>query len=272
MRIAACVGPSRLLVTVSYLGLLLAGAHLLAQDPNPQNGTDDRPHLQHQTGSVADYGLPDDAAVPEKTAANGPLVIPGLHLPATGRLWALDKFAGKQELVHLQYEQIDLKNHSGSNFLKAQAAPFFYKPKKTLEIKGSAARIRLHDNSPTFFVRRISGDGEESQNASQSSYDPNALSLIRLQVQSDRRVVAAIAFTQITGKASRSDSAIGVVGEQIPGTNWYMLRPNQPIPPGEYGLMVLPQAQNEFATIIYDFAIDPKAAENTGAIATDPEK
>jgi hypothetical protein len=271
------VSRSRLWSAALCIWVLLTGSSCLrAQDaatPTP-NATDDRPLIEHQTEKVTDYGLPSDdaVAVSGKPASSGPLVAPGLHLPSTGRLWALDSFQAKQELVHAKYAQIDLNNHTGSNILKTEAAPFLYKPKKTLEIKGSSAQMRLHAASPVFFVRRISWDGDESENESQSVYDPNALSLIRLQVKPDRRIAATVAFAQLTSRPSRSDSAIEVVSEPIPGTDWYKLTTKEPLAPGEYGLMALPKRQDEFTPGIYDFAIDPTAAENAGAIAADTEK
>jgi hypothetical protein len=262
---------SRLCIVASCAGLLLASCSRLraqcAGSPASPN-TSDRPHLGHQTEKVANYGLPNDApaGVPGKPAPNGPLVAPGLYLPPQGLVWALDSFAGKQELVRLKYKAVDLNNHAGSNFLKTQAAPFLYKPKHTVEIEGTAAELRLHEASPVFFVRNVS-EGEES--ADESPFGLSTLSLVRLEAKSGRRVAATIAFTQITSKASRSNTSIDVVNERIPGTNWYKLTPTQPLPAGEYGWMSLPKKQNMFGGQVYDFAIDAKAPENTGAIAAD---
>jgi hypothetical protein len=230
---------------------------------------DDRPHLGHQTEKVNDYGLPNDGGtiVPAQRSSPGPLVAPGLSLPSTGRLYALDNFGGKPELVHLKYKTVELNNHAGSNLLKTQAAPFLYKPKKTVEIKGSSAEVRLHETSPVFFVRRNSWANEESEDASPPASSPGALSLMRLDVKPDRRVAATLAFTQVTGHASRSESVVDTVEEPIPGADWLKIRPKEPLPPGEYGWMSLPSGQNTFGTVVYDFAIDTAAPENAGALA-----
>lgn len=261
---------ARLCIMTSCVGILLAScSRLRAQcaGSSASPNTSDRPHLGHQTEKVADYGLPNDAqtGAPGKPAPVGPLVAPGLYLPAHGLLWALDSFAGKQELVRLKYKAVDLNNHARSNFLKTQAAPFVYKPKQTLEIEGTAAELRLHGESPVFFVRSVS-EGEES--ADESPFGLSSLSLVRLEVKSGRRVAATIAFTQITSKASRSDTSIDVVNERIPGTDWYKVTPRQPLPAGEYGWMSLPKKQNMFGGQVYDFAIDAKAPENAGAIVS----
>ena len=233
--------------------------------------TDARPHLGYHNDTTSDYGLPEDAnAVSTEPKSPGPAVAPGLKLPSVGRLYALDNFAGKPELVHLKYTRVDLNNHSGSNFLKMQAAPFIYKVKHTLEIKGTAAAVRLHDASPVFFVRRSSVGDEESEDGSQPADGPDHLFLIRLEVKSDRRVAVTIAFTQVTGHASRSDSVVDTTAEQIPGSDWYKLTPKEPLPSGEYGWMTLPDRQNTFGTVLYDFAIDAAAPENSGALTAGP--
>jgi hypothetical protein len=248
----------------------LAGAHLIAQTTAV---TDDRPHLGHQTEKVSDYGLPNDTGtvVAAEHSSPGPLVAPGLSLPSTGRLYALDSFEGKAELVHLKYRTVELNNHSGSNLLKTQAAPFLYKPKKTVEIKGSSADVRLHEASPIFFVRHNSWAGEESADVSQPASGAGVLSLMRLEVKADRRVAATLAFTQVTGHASRSESIVATVEEPIPGGDWYKISPKEPLPPGEYGWMALPNGQNTFGTVVYDFAIDTAAPENAGALVADPK-
>jgi hypothetical protein len=79
------------------------------------------------------------------------------------------------------------------------------------------------------------------------------------------------AFTQITAKATRSENMIEVMTEKIPGTNWYKMTPKEPLPAGEYGLMLVPKGQNLFGSVVYDFAIDPTAPENKDFIKTDSD-
>jgi hypothetical protein len=112
----------------------------------------DRPHLKHQSEKMETYSLEKDsdpADLPDTKSPNRFCVAPGLYLPTKGHVWALDKYAGNPELVHVKFTAVDLNNHTASNLLKQQAAPFIYKPKKTIEIKGGASAVRLHETSPT---------------------------------------------------------------------------------------------------------------------------
>lgn len=230
-----------------------------------------RPHLSHQTGKTPDEKPLDADAILNQSSANVTtlLVAPGLHLPGVGRVWALDEFEGKPELVHLKYSKVSIDNHTASNILKEQAAPFIYRPKKTIELNGATSVIRLHDHSPTIFLRGLAEDEAEAE--SNDGGGQSELALIRLESKPDRRIAATIAFTQITSKAVRSEEIIDVVTEQLPGTNWSKIKPREPLPAGEYGLMKLPKGQNLFGSVVYDFAIDPAAPEVHDSMKADPD-
>lgn len=242
------------------------------QSSPTSDGDENRPHLNHQTAKLPDEKplAPDDSIlVPSSAEHTTLLVAPGLYLPTTGRVWALDEFEGKPELVHVKYSQVGVDNHNASNILKSEAAPLIYKPKKTIEIKGAASTVRLHDPSPTLFLRGLAEDQAESE--SNDSGGQSTLTLIRLESKGDRRVAATIAFTQITTKAARSQDTIDVITERLPGTNWWNIKPKQPLPPGEYGLMQLPKGQYLFGSVVYDFAIDLTAPEMKGSIKAGAE-
>ena len=223
------------------------------------------------------YGVPDsteyEANVTGGKYPGAILIGPGLHLPNRGRVWALDTFAGKPELIHIQYSTVELNNHTGSNLLKVQAAPLIYKPKKTIELKGPASAVKIHSTLPTIFVRGlgVSGDRDDFERTSGSIPLGVHLVLVKLDVRSDRRVAATVEFTQITSTAVRSENAIEVVIEKLPGIDCYKITPKQPLAPGEYGLMQVPKAQNLFNSAVYDFAIDPSAPEAGNPVKTDSD-
>ena len=223
---------------------------------------------------MSSYGVPnsgDDLVVADVSKAPRLSVGPNLHLPNRGNVWALDHYGVLAELVHVKYSQVDLNNHSGGIFLKSAAAPFIYKPKKTVELNGMAAAVRLHDVAPTFYIRGLIDDDSESESNSSAVATKTTLYLVRLEVKADRRVAATIAFTQLTGKASRSQDVIEIVTSKVSGSDWYRVVPKLPLAPGEYGLMRMPKGQNLFGVNIYDFAVDPNALENGGAMKSDAD-
>jgi hypothetical protein len=73
-------------------------------------------------------------------------VAEGLQLPTYGHIWALDTWKGIHELVRLRPP--DTSGDDGG---------FSLKLRHTIEFKGEAAQVRVHDAAPQFFLRGVSG-------------------------------------------------------------------------------------------------------------------
>src|SRR3984957_7324290 len=73
-------------------------------------------------------------------------VAEGLQLPTYGHVWALDTWKGVRELVRLKPPDAT-GDDSG----------FSLKMRRTIEFKGEAALVRVHDAAPLFFLRGVSG-------------------------------------------------------------------------------------------------------------------
>lgn len=247
---------------VLLLFCLSTSLFLIAQDDSG------RPTLRHQLAPMQSYGVkdsPTDAYV-QRLEASKTEVAPGLSLPTAGHVWALDKFGGQPQLVQLKYTVPTNNNHAASNVVKANLAPFIYKPRFTWELPGSAATVRLHDANPAMFLVRMSSDEDAADPATAQCGD---LALIRLAVRDNKRIVATVAFTQLTGKAKRSDDVIETVLERFGKNGWYKLTPKQPLSPGEYALVQLPQRAYALGMQVFDFAIDFDAPGNSNAVLAD---
>jgi len=220
--------------------------------------------MKHESAPVQNYGVldtPDDVRA-SRARSSRPEVAPGLVLPDAGHEWALDKFGGQPQLVQLKYTAVQSNNHVVSNIAKENVAPFVYKPKATWEVPGPAAAVRLHTVTPVIFFVSTYDD----EDAADSSVGLDSLALVKLQVHKDRRIVSTTAYTQLTGKAKRSEDQVETVTEKIGSSGWFKISPKEPLPPGEYGLVRLPKQANLLGAAIFDFAIDPSAPENPKAI------
>jgi hypothetical protein len=184
----------------------------------------------------------------------------------SGHVWAKDVFEGVPQLVQLKYVPTNIDNHSGSNVLKTNMAPFIYKPKSTVEIQGASASIRLHDPKMVIYVRGFETPREDAADSADNTATHTDLVLTKLEPKHDRRVVSTIAFTQVTGKAARSNGVVETSLERVAGTDWLKMTPKEPLADGEYGLMRLPKGQNLFATSVFDFAMDATAPATANAI------
>ncbi len=225
----------------------------------------DRPVLKHRSEPIPET---KQAAPTMQVAARptGPVIAPGLALPATGRVWALDNFEGKPELVHLKYFPTNVDRHAGSNFAKVSLAPFIAKPKITIEIQGAKSAIRLHETTPVIFLRYTPRDNEDA--AIDPSQNPTytELTVVKLDVRKEKRIVSTMAFTQVTGTPSRSEEVIEIDKAQVANSEWQKITPRKPLAPGEYGLLALPKGQGLAPTRVFDFAIDPNAPRNQGVV------
>ena len=227
----------------------------------------DRPHLSHQNLPME---RKDDATEANRTItanqASRTAIDDGLALPTVGHVWARDNIEGHLQLVQIKYVHTEVDRHTASNILKENMAPFIYKQKQSIEIQGASASVRLHDPNVRIYVR---GYGIETSDDAAESAETSTqmdLTLVKMETRKDRRVISTIAFTQITGKASRSTQTIVLGVEKLGNTDWQKLTPSEPLQPGEYALMCMPRGKNLLPTHVFDFAVDPKAPANPNAL------
>lgn len=197
---------------------------------------------------------------PSIKAQDVPEPIPGVHIPSGSVPWAVDVYSGKPELVPIHHTAINVDNHRGANVAGSLAGSFFYKPKMTTEIEGAHARVALHTSKPVFYVHVMSDpDGDQS-----SFFDHWAI--VQAVVKKDKRIISQIKFTQLTGKAKRDSSQIDATVESLAG-GWLKITPVNPLTPGEYALLPVTKVANTFSTVVFDFTVDPNAANAPDAVS-----
>lgn len=249
---------------IAFVLLFVSGLSAQQNDPN-------RPHMSRRTEPIPQ----DDPSIDSPTAVSvhtipGTSIGDGLELPSRGNVWARESFEGRPQFVQLKSVPTELNKHAASNFLKTQMAPFVYKPKDSIEIAGASANVRLHDSSASIYIRGYAIAASEDAADAPETSTQMALTLVKVEPKKDRRIVSTIAFTQITGKAARSNQIVAATIQQLGNTDWQIVTPNEPLPPGEYALMCMPRGQNLFSARVFDFAIDPKAPANANAITSTP--
>ena len=102
----------------------------------------------------------------ESVSSDDISVAEGLQLPTYGHVWALDTWKGVRELVRLKPPDTT-----------ADDSGFSLKMRRTIEFKGEAALVRVHDAAPLFFLRGVSG----------SDNGRSDLVVVRLNVETQRR-------------------------------------------------------------------------------------
>ena len=179
-------------------------------------------------------------------------VADGLQLPTYGHIWALDTWKGIHELVRLRPPDTNTGD-SG----------FSLKLRRTIEFKGEAAQVRVHDAAAQFFLRGVSG----------SDNGRSDLVVVRLSIEGERRTVSKDAMAQLKQQEKHADSqypdVIGIKQQRVGTTDWYRLSPHQVLSPGEYALVPLPSSPGFAEGEIFDFAIDPTAPENSDPLRSE---
>jgi hypothetical protein len=193
------------------------------------------------------------APPPDSVSSDDISVAEGLQLPTYGHVWALDTWKGMRELVRLRPP--DMTDEPG----------FSLKLRRTIEFKGEAALVRMHDTAPLFFLRGVSG-GDSSDARSD-------LAIIRLTVTGQRRSASKDAMAQLKLQGKQQDSqspdVIGLKQQRIGTTDWYRLSPQQVLTPGEYALVPLPSSPGFATGELFDFAVDPQAPENSDPLRSE---
>jgi hypothetical protein len=185
-----------------------------------------------------------------------PEAAPGLRVPGTSMPYALDSFDGKPELIPIQHSNVSVNNHAGANVAGELAGSFFYKPKATTELRGEEAAVTLHSRRPILYFH-IDGDDDHNENLA-------GWAIVRAKADKDRRIVAQIRFTQLTGHGKHNDDIIDTKEAHLPDA-WTTITPSEDLANGQYVLTPIYKG-NLFASTVYAFGIDPSAPEDELAI------
>jgi len=192
-------------------------------------------------------------ATPRESVSSDDIsVAEGLQLPTYGHVWALDTWKGVRELVRLRPPDTT-----------ADDSGFSLKMKRTIEFKGEAAAVRVHDPAPQFFLRGVSG----------SDNGRSDLVVVRLNIEGERREVTKDTMAQLKQLAKHADGqfpdVISIKQQRVGTTDWYRLSPKQVLVTGEYALVPLPSSPGFADGEVFDFAIDPTAPENADPLRSE---
>ena len=215
--------------------------------------------------------------------ARMPEVAPKLRLPDEEGVWVLDTYRDVPELVALTQNTGNVNQQTGHNVLRAALNPFG-RTRQAIEIPGALSKVRLHVGDPAIYVSLTTNDSDLTDDDSGSTITVNThgagsmkekdsysspasqYAIVRLQsnARRDYRVVSAVNIG-MTGKVTQTEDIIPTNSQILPGKHWMKLTPRQPLAFGDYALMEI-LAPGEVNASVWDFRIDPTAAENKNAI------
>lgn len=205
-----------------------------------------------------------------------PVVMPGLRLPDEGGVFALDRYDGQPELIHLQQPDGDLNQNP---FHSVQPVDVYrmHAFATVVRMQGVKAAVQLHVGKPVFYVSLhgaplvapanafVVDTHEDSRHEKDAGGDTakSRFVIVRVVRQGEARVIFARQLRNAE-KPDVSGNRIETREKLMAGGYWMKVTPVYPLVPGEYALVELlgPRAVNRD---VWDFGVNPNAPENLAA-------
>jgi hypothetical protein len=172
-----------------------------------------------------------------------PKLAPELRLPAEGGVFLLEERAGQAVLQQVAGNKAQENDHAGQNRLKRSILPLA-SLLQTIELKGAAAKVRVHAAAPSIFV-----DVENDQ----GTIAGDSFRIVRLERKKELRVVARNKIGP-GGQESVKEMFLHSRAERFSG-EWWKLIPLEELTPGEYAI-VIEGAGGEANGVVWDFGVD----------------
>lgn len=207
-----------------------------------------------------------------------PVVKPGLRLPDEGGVFALDEYEGRPELLHLRQANGDL-NVDPFHSVEAVNVDRMHGFAELVRMQGVHAEVQLHVGKPVFYVSvhggplaapanafvvdTHEGAGRVKKDEGGGSADSQFV-IVKVVRQGESRVIYAVQVRG-AGQPDGSGRRVGTQKTPMAGGHWLKVTPVDALDPGEYALVEVlggPEVNRD----VWDFGVNPGAAENAGAL------
>jgi hypothetical protein len=185
----------------------------------------------------------EEVASRKEEMLNTPLVAPEMRLPAEGGVFLLAQVAGKPVLNKIEPNKAMVNDNVGKNMLRRAVIPVGSQV-QTVELKGTAAKLRIHDAVPGIFVDVENDRGD---------IPGDNFRIVRLERKKDLRVVAKNSIS-ISGDQSQSEKFLQSRAEKFSGS-WWKLIPLEDLKPGEYAI-VISAPGDDGNGVVWDFGVE----------------
>jgi hypothetical protein len=185
----------------------------------------------------------DEVAARKEAMSNTPVVAPELRLPAEGGVFLLEDAAGKPVLSKIDGNKIQVNDNTGKNMLRKTIIPIASQV-QTVELKGAAAKVRVHSASPAIYV-----DVENDQGA----IPGDNFRIVRLERKKDLRVLATNRVAA-SGAQSQKEKFLQSRAEKFSG-DWWKVIPLEDLTPGEYAIVISADGDDGNGAV-WDFGVE----------------
>jgi hypothetical protein len=151
---------------------------------------------------------------------------------------------GAPTVVPIHSTSVGDNAHTGSNIARG----FVYSGQhNTVELPGAKSALLLSTSTPSFYVRLDPEDPSQRE----------MITLVRLKPAKESRIVLNFTANAFGGGRKRHVDEVAVTKTDA-ASGFVKITPQQPLSPGEYGLVFLPRDSLLFADRVYDFSVPPK--------------
>jgi hypothetical protein len=184
----------------------------------------------------------EEVAARKEEMLNTPLVAPELRLPAEGGVFLMEEVAGKPVLHKMEGTKIQVDDNIGKNMLKRSINPVSSQT-QTVELKGAAAKVRLHTVTPSIFVDMENDQGQ---------VPAENFRIVRLVRKRDTRVLAKNTVNA-AGQQNIQERYLHSRVEKFSG-DWWKVIPLEDLTLGEYAIVISNGADD--ASVVWDFGVE----------------
>jgi hypothetical protein len=173
-------------------------------------------------------------------------VRPNVFLPDAAGFYAVDG----NKVVPMQQESAELHLDKGRAFERIVTGMPIISAKQQMEIPGKQAKLRIHTGDVEFYFRTA------------DQRDPH-LKLIQAQIKDGKRELEIVS-TNIAGQQSYKDREVSLL-EWDAARGLYRFTVDQPLSPGEYGIIEATAAEGQ-SLYVWTFGVDlPGTGKTTDA-------
>lgn len=192
-----------------------------------------------------------------RSETEAPTVASRLRLPdaATGGVYLLDEWRGRPELAEIVQNGADTGDQGDKKFVLRNPLAIRH---QSFTLSGAHARVQSHVARPTIYLCIEAGDEAVDEN------DHFRIVRVQSDVPRNTRSVGTL-NVKLSGKTSETEKFVPSSASKVNHGPWVMINPNEPLPPGEYAVVEM-LSEGEINLYVWDFGVNPNAAENVNTI------
>jgi hypothetical protein len=193
------------------------------------------------TATAASTGSSSSAAQVE--------LVPGIALPQSGMVWALDSAQGEPMLSPVPPHDVYFNKSIASELVRVLGDGT-----SSIDVSNPHAALQLKDSKPVLLARVFTVTKKDKR---MKSFPPeSSYQLIRLHPHQDARAAHKLEYIDVgISVCRRTDDRVDATFTRIAGTDWLKVVPSQPLAPGEYALEVRVASQFSYSKAVYDFGV-----------------